>query len=319
MARVRSRDTGPELAFRRAIWRLGYRFRVCDRRLPGKPDLVFPRHRLVVFIDGDFWHGGQWRRRRLAALDEQFVGAENALYWKAKIRRNIERDFRHTAALLDLGWRVLRFWETDLTKRLDACLATTVNALAVASEARPRPHLPIAERTVAEFFAGIGLVRLAVEQQGWRVVFANDFDPRKAVMYRDQFGDDHLSTADIHSLDADLMPSATLFCTRSLAPIFRWPAPAGARWQRLRRLLGLCENPPRDGCVARRWCCSKTWWASFPRAAATILPLPCERSISWATPPTRSCSMPRRSRRKAGLGCSWSRDKRPPNRQAMYL
>src|SRR5271156_6368067 len=129
MARVRSQNTGPELAFRRAIWRRGYRFRICDSRLPGKPDLVFPRHRLAVFIDGDFWHGAQWRRRRLTALDEQFAGAENTSYWKAKIRRNIARDFRHTAAVLDRGWRVLRFWETDLAKHLDRCVDVAVSAL----------------------------------------------------------------------------------------------------------------------------------------------------------------------------------------------
>jgi DNA (cytosine-5)-methyltransferase 1 len=233
MARVRSRDTGPELAFRRAIWRRGFRFRICDARFPGKPDLVFPRHRLAVFIDGDFWHGAQWRRRKLAALDEQFVGAENASYWKSKIRRNIERDFRHTAAMLDAGWRVLRFWESDLAKSMERCVDSTAAALAdaptprSAASTRRRDPAPqnllgegpvaaidrslLARRTVAEFFAGIGLVRLAMEQHGWSVVWANDFDPQKAVMYRERFGAEHLSTADIHEVDAASVPRATLF------------------------------------------------------------------------------------------------------------
>lgn len=114
MSRVKSRDTGPELEFRRAIWRRGYRYRVCDTRRPGKPDLVFPAHRLAVFIDGDFWHGHQWRLRRLTSIDQQFEGAANRDYWRSKIRRNVERDFQATVANLESGWSVLRFWESDL-------------------------------------------------------------------------------------------------------------------------------------------------------------------------------------------------------------
>lgn len=81
MRRVRSNGTSPELLFRREIKSHGYRFRTCDDRLPGKPDLVFPKQHVVVFVDGDFWHGHQWRRRRLPSVEAQFTGCDNRDYW----------------------------------------------------------------------------------------------------------------------------------------------------------------------------------------------------------------------------------------------
>src|SRR5690349_13067203 len=119
MRAVRSRDTKPELAFRRAIWGRGLRFRLCDKHLPGKPDVVFPAHRLAVFIDGDFWHGHQWFSRRLRCLDDQFKATVDGDYWRQKIRRNAARDFVTTAALIDAGWRVLRFWESDIANNIE--------------------------------------------------------------------------------------------------------------------------------------------------------------------------------------------------------
>src|SRR5690606_2334360 len=201
MARVRSKDTEPELRFRKAIWRAGYRFRTCDARLPGKPDLTFARHRLAVFIDGDFWHGHQWRTRRLLQLDDQFTAAANGDYWRQKIRRNVERDFRHTAALVADGWSVLRFWESDIRRDLQRCVNMTLAALKKPKHERDATLL--AGRTVAEFFAGVGLVRLALENRGWQVVYANDFDEQKAALYRSNFAGDHLSTADVHAVSAD--------------------------------------------------------------------------------------------------------------------
>lgn len=209
MARVQSRDTEPELAFRRAIWRRGLRFRVCDRRIAGKPDLVFPQHHLAVFIDGDFWHGHQWRLRRLASIDDQFATASNGSYWRAKIRRNIERDFAATATNLNSGWSVLRFWESDLTRQLENCVNMTVAAIREGN--RRTPESVLASRTVAELFSGIGLVRLALENRGWSVVFANDNDEQKAEMYRENFGGEHLSTDCVRDVSADEIPDCALF------------------------------------------------------------------------------------------------------------
>lgn len=125
MRRVRSRDTGPEERLRAVLRRLKLRFRVCDARLPGKPDIVFARARLAVFIDGDYWHGNQWRRRGLACLEEQFANtaATARAYWLRKIRRNMDRDCRVTAALIEKGWRVLRLWESQIAADVEKCAA----------------------------------------------------------------------------------------------------------------------------------------------------------------------------------------------------
>ena len=88
----------------------GLRYRVRSK-LPGKPDIVFLRQRLAVFIDGDFWHGNAWRVRGLQSFDQQFVNRSK--WWIAKITRNIERDDEVNRMLLDLGWTVLRFWESQ--------------------------------------------------------------------------------------------------------------------------------------------------------------------------------------------------------------
>jgi len=105
----RSRDTSAELKLRKALWSLGARYRVSPKNILGKPDIVFSKARVAVFCDGEFWHGRAWgsRQKRLAR------GA-NAEYWLTKIAYNIERDQSVTAQLTQLGWRVLRFWESDI-------------------------------------------------------------------------------------------------------------------------------------------------------------------------------------------------------------
>lgn len=102
-------DTACEQALRSSLWEAGLRYRKHAADLPGRPDILFPKARIAVFCDGDFWHGRDWeaRRRKLAA-------GSNAEYWLAKIRRNMERDRENTARLESLGWTVLRFWETDI-------------------------------------------------------------------------------------------------------------------------------------------------------------------------------------------------------------
>jgi len=210
MRQVKSRDTRPELAFRRALWARGVRYRLHDPQLPGKPDIVIPSARLVVFIDGDYWHGNQWRGRRHACLEAQFVASPRAEYWVKKISGNMSRDRRNTAQLLSGGWRVLRFWESEVTMNLDYCVETTIRAIRGDIGVSPQARLP--EQTVAEFFAGIGLMRWSLQKRGWRVVFANDIDPLKYEMYKANFpdADQHFHLGDIHSLSSDRVPQATL-------------------------------------------------------------------------------------------------------------
>ncbi len=115
MKRIKSKDTGPEVEFRRRFWRKGYRYRVNDNRLPGKPDIVFWRQKVVVFVDGEFWHGYKWH-------DKKPKIKSNREYWIPKIEANMERDKRNTKLLKQMGWTVFRFWEHEIKKQPEHCL-----------------------------------------------------------------------------------------------------------------------------------------------------------------------------------------------------
>ncbi len=121
MQRVRATDTGPEVSLRKALWKRGLRYRLYDRKLPGKPDIVFRSAKVAVFVDGDFWHGNQWRIRGLGSLEDQFEGSPRAEYWIPKIRRTMVRDADRTRELEYDGWRVIRFWESVLKDDLERC------------------------------------------------------------------------------------------------------------------------------------------------------------------------------------------------------
>jgi DNA mismatch endonuclease (patch repair protein) len=118
MSRVKGKDTGLERAVRSALHKRGYRFRKHVKGLAGKPDIVFVRARLVVFLDGDFWHGyrfPQW---------EKTLGK----FWRKKIGETRERDRRNFAKLRRMGWRVIRIWEHSIDKDLDGVVKRIVHA-----------------------------------------------------------------------------------------------------------------------------------------------------------------------------------------------
>ena len=106
MSRIRGRDTAPELLIRRALHARGFRYRLHGRKLPGKPDLVFPKFRAVIFVHGCFWHGHDCHLFRWPATRREF--------WEEKIIRNQERDSCAVSALRESGWRVLNIWECAL-------------------------------------------------------------------------------------------------------------------------------------------------------------------------------------------------------------
>lgn len=110
MARIRAKDTAPELALRKALFARGLRYRLHRATLPGTPDLVLPGHRAVAFVHGCQWHWHGCSRCRMPA--------SNVEYWRAKIARNQERDRRQGAELRSLGWRVLIVWECALKSRM---------------------------------------------------------------------------------------------------------------------------------------------------------------------------------------------------------
>lgn len=123
MQHVRSKDTKVEILLRKTLWAKGIRYRKNFTLLPGKPDIAITKHRIAVFVDGDFWH---------ARGHEQNPGeqiATNRGFWKEKLKRNVERDKFVNELLLEQGWLVLRFWESDVKKDLDTCVKTILKYL----------------------------------------------------------------------------------------------------------------------------------------------------------------------------------------------
>lgn len=130
-SRIKQRNkrtgTKAEMALRHALWHRGLRYRLNRCDLPGKPDLVFTSRRVAVFVDGDFWHGRNWDERK-----ERLGSGSNGPYWVAKIAYNRERDRKNNARLAELGWRVLRLWETDVLQ--DPQAAAHLIATAIGSD-----------------------------------------------------------------------------------------------------------------------------------------------------------------------------------------
>lgn len=106
MSRIRGRDTKPEMLIRRGLHARGLRYRLHDKSLPGRPDLVFPRYRAVIFVHGCFWHAHRCPLSMLPATRRDF--------WKAKLQGNADRDRKALDRLLATGWRVLVIWECAL-------------------------------------------------------------------------------------------------------------------------------------------------------------------------------------------------------------
>ena len=106
MAAIRSKDTKPEMAVRRLVFSMGFRYRVHRRDLPGKPDLAFMGRRKAIFVHGCFWHKH--------GCPDAHVPRSNSAYWQPKLARNQARDAEHTIALAAMGWRVLVLWECQL-------------------------------------------------------------------------------------------------------------------------------------------------------------------------------------------------------------
>lgn len=121
MSAVKNKDSEAEIKLRRALFARGLRYRVHYGKLIGHPDIVFPKSRVAVFVDGDFWHGNAWRLRGMSSFDEQFRFKSNPEFWRAKIMRNMERDKEVNEKLAELDWWVLRLWESDVLQDAEAC------------------------------------------------------------------------------------------------------------------------------------------------------------------------------------------------------
>jgi len=122
MSKIHSENTKCEVQFRKALWNLGYRYRKNIKSLPGKPDIVFEKLKIAIFIDGDFWHGSMWKTRKPKLK-------ANLKYWILKIERNMQRDHEINDQLKALGWTYLRFWESDVTKNENKCITKVIEEI----------------------------------------------------------------------------------------------------------------------------------------------------------------------------------------------
>jgi DNA mismatch endonuclease (patch repair protein) len=110
MAKIKSKNTQPELRLRKCLWSRGRRgYRIHNKNLPGKPDIAFPSRKTAIFIDGCFWHH---------CPECYSEPKSNKDYWLPKIQRNVERDRRNQTALEEMGWTVIRIWEHEIDKNL---------------------------------------------------------------------------------------------------------------------------------------------------------------------------------------------------------
>ncbi len=117
MQNIKSKDTEIEILLRHELWRRGYRYRKNDKTLPGTPDIVMPKYNIVIFCDGEFFHGKDWE-----VLRPKLMKSNNSDYWISKISRNIDHDNEVNKALLFMGWTVIRFWGNDIKKDIEGCV-----------------------------------------------------------------------------------------------------------------------------------------------------------------------------------------------------
>ena len=112
------KDTTIELTLRRALYKRGVRYRKNVKTILGTPDIAIKKYRLLVFCDGDFWHGNSYHSVK-----------SHKQFWDEKIKRNRERDLEYTIRLRDEGWTVLRFWESDIKNNIDDCIQQIMDAI----------------------------------------------------------------------------------------------------------------------------------------------------------------------------------------------
>lgn len=115
MSKIRSKETKQEISFRKELWKKGFRYRVNVKKLPGCPDIVINSKKTIVFIDGEFWHGYNWK-------DKKKKIKTNRKFWIPKIERNMQRDRENNIKLRKLGYKVFRFWEHQIKNNITKCV-----------------------------------------------------------------------------------------------------------------------------------------------------------------------------------------------------
>jgi len=127
MSHIRSYDTKPEIFFRKALWKWGIRYRKNVKTLFGTPDIAIKKYKIVIFIDGDFWHGHDWKKRKFSSQKELL--ASYSEFWQKKITRNIKRDREVKKYYYLHGWTILRFRTSVIEKNLNKCIIKTIETI----------------------------------------------------------------------------------------------------------------------------------------------------------------------------------------------
>jgi len=122
MSKIRSKDTKPEKTLRSALHKLGYRFRIHKKDLPGKPDIVLSKYHTVIFVHGCFWHYH-------SECHEGRIPDTNSAFWSDKISKNVARDLKNQNELRKEGWKVITIWECEIEKELAIALRQIENTL----------------------------------------------------------------------------------------------------------------------------------------------------------------------------------------------
>lgn len=117
MQHIKSNNTKIEVLLRKALWNKGYRYRKNYKELPGKPDIVLTKYRVVIFCDGEFFHGKDWD-----VLKDKLKNSNNGEFWIEKISKNIKRDVEINKELSNMGWTVIRFWGKEIKQNTDKCI-----------------------------------------------------------------------------------------------------------------------------------------------------------------------------------------------------
>lgn len=122
MSNVSLKGGKAETALAKALWHNNVRYRKNYRKLPGSPDIAITKYKIAVFVDGEFWHGENWEKRKSKLKS-------NREYWIEKIEENMARDKRNDQLLIDMGWTPIHFWEKEVNKDLDKCVTIVLNQI----------------------------------------------------------------------------------------------------------------------------------------------------------------------------------------------
>ena len=121
MAKIRGKDTKIEVIVRKYLFAKGFRFRKNDKRYPGKPDVILPKYKVAIFVNGCFWH--------MHDCKEGHLPKSNTEFWRQKLERNVINDEKHNRQLSDMGWRVITLWECELEKDFERVMENTVKII----------------------------------------------------------------------------------------------------------------------------------------------------------------------------------------------